>query len=339
MKKVKGLLAMVMVAGLSLGILAACGGGTTTTAAAGETTKAGETTAAAADTGSKKIGYAINNMNDTFQTFVKDAAEAKAKELGYTLQVTDCNEDIIRQQDAVKAFITDGVAAVVVVPVDTSGMDPITTLCAEANIPVVYVNRNPFGLDESKVPAGAYFVGSKEYVAGELQAQQGVKDLEGVTGGYAVLQGILGNEGTTQRTQAVHDVLGKELPDLKMLAEQTGNWQKDQGLTITENWLTNYGDELKAVFANNDEMAIGASNALTSAGRDDVKVYGIDATADGVAAVKEGKLAATVFQDSKGQGGGAVQVAVEAAEGKGPSALTFIDYKLVTKDNADTFDK
>ncbi len=331
----KRLVAFLTATFVAATLLMGCAGGQTTAAKAGETAAATE---AAPATG-QKIGYAINNMNDTFQTFVKDAAEAKAKELGYTLQVTDCNEDIIRQQDAVKAFITDQVAAIIVVPVDTSGMEPITQLCQEAKIPVIYVNRNPFGLDEASVPEGAYFVGSKEYVAGELQATQGVKDLAGVTGGYVVLQGILGNEATTMRTQAVHDVLGKELPNLKFLAEQTGGWQKDQGVTITENWLTNYGDELKAVFANNDEMAIGASNALVSAGREDVKVYGIDATVDGVQAVKDGTLAATVFQDSTGQGAGAVQVAVDVATGKTVSPLTMVDYVLVTLDNVDEFIK
>ena len=314
----KKILAILLVLVLVLGMFTACGGG------AKEEAPADETTAVT-------IGFAQCNLNDTFQTYVVDAAKAKADELGYTLDVQDAQEDVVKQQDQVNAMIEQGYKAIMVVPVDTSAMGPITDAVTKAGIPLIYVNRNPFGTEQP--PQGVYYVGSQEIVAGQLQADYLVKLLgDNVKGGVGILEGLLTNEGAVKRTEGNETVLAK-YPDVKILAKEPGDWQSDKGMSITENWLTAYGKDLTCVLANNDNMAIGAMQALEAAGRTDVIVMGVDAIPDAVKLVQEGKLTATVLQDAKGQGGTGVDVADKAIKGETPEAITWIDFVLIDKDN------
>lgn len=313
----KKILAIVLVLVLAMGMLAACGGGTEE--------EGGD--------GTYKVGYACNNFNDTFQTYIVDAAKAAAKDNGISLDVQDAQEDVIKQQDQVKAMIEQGVNALIVVPVDTSAMEPITSAAQEAGIPLVYVNRNPFG--ENALPEGVYYVGSQEIVAGKFQAEYLI-ELMGEEGGVGILQGILSNEGALKRTEGNETVLS-QYPGVKVLAKETGNWQRDQGMSLTENWLTAYGDGLNAILANNDEMALGAVQALQAAGRTDVIVMGVDAIGDARTAVADGTLAATVLQDAAGQGGGAVSVVAKALAGESVDSVTWIDFVLITPENIKDF--
>ncbi|MBR0600453.1 substrate-binding domain-containing protein [Sinanaerobacter chloroacetimidivorans] len=314
----KKILAILLVLVLTLGMFTACGGGKEDEGAADATVK---------------IGFAQCNLNDTFQTYVVDAAKAKAAELGYTIDVQDAQEDVVKQQDQVNTMIEQGYDAIMVVPVDTAAMGPITDAVTAAGIPLIYVNRNPFGTDNP--PEGVYYVGSQEIVAGQLQGEFLVEKM-GEKGGVGILMGILSNEGAVKRTEGNESVLSK-YPDIKILAKETGEWQYDKGMAITENWLTAYGDQLNAILANNDGMAIGALQALEAAGRDDVIVVGVDAIPDAVNLVAEGKLDATVLQDADGQGAGAVDVISKILGGAAPEAITWIDFVLVTPDNVADF--
>jgi inositol transport system substrate-binding protein len=152
----------------------------------------------------------------------------------------------------------------------------------------------------------------------------------------AILMGILSNEGAIKRTEGNKEILD-QYDGINILAEETGNWQRDQGLSLTENWLTAYGDDLNAILANNDEMALGAVQALQAAGRDDVLVLGVDATPDAREAVRNGDLAATVLQDLSGQGRTGAEIAHEALMGNSPTQVTWIDFVPVTADNVDEF--
>lgn len=319
----KKILAILLVLVLALGMFTACGGSK-------DDGKSGGDKAA-----TKTIGFASCNMNDTFQTYVVDAATAKAKELGYKLDVLDAQEDVVKQQDQVNTMIEQGYKAIIVVPVDTSAMGPITDAVTKAGIPLVYVNRNPFGTEQP--PEGVYYVGSQEVIAGQLQAEYLVKLLgDNVKGGVGILEGILSNEGAVKRTEGNETTLAK-YPGLKILAKEAGDWQSDKGMSITENWITAYGKDLTAVLANNDNMAIGALQALEAAGRDDVIVMGVDAIPDALNLVKQGKLDATVLQDAKGQGSTGVDVADKAVKGEKPEAISWIDFVLVTPDNVDQY--
>ncbi len=311
----KKILAILLVLVLALGMFTACGSSSSDDSSS--------------DAATAKIGFAQCNMNDTFQTYVVDAATTKAQELGYQLDVQDAQEDVVKQQDQVNTMIEQGYDAIMIVPVDTSAMGPITDAVTAAGIPLIYVNRNPFGTEQP--PEGVYYVGSQEIVAGQLQGQYLIEKM-GEKGGVGILQGILSNEGAVKRTEGNEEVLS-QYPDVKILAKEAGDWQSDKGMSITENWLTAYGDELTAVLANNDNMAIGALQALEAAGRDDVIVMGVDAIPDAVNLVNEGKLDATVLQDAKGQGGSGVEVADKAAKGEAVDAITWIDFVLITPDN------
>lgn len=316
MKKIFALMLVLM---LSLGLFAACGD-----SGNGGGGDAGDAI---------KIGFAQCNLNDTFQTYVVDAAKAQAAEYGYTLDVQDAQEDVVKQQDQVNTMIEQGYDVIMVVPVDTSAMQPITDAVTAAGIPLIYVNRNPFGTDNP--PEGVYYVGSQEIVAGELQGKYLV-ELMGEEGGVGILMGILSNEGAVKRTEGNESILS-QYPGIEILAKEAGDWQYDKGMNITENWLTAYGDKLNAVLANNDGMAIGAVQALQAAGREDVIVIGVDAIPDAVDMVAEGTLDATVLQDANGQGAGAVKIANTVVSGGAPAGITWIDFVLVTPDNVEDF--
>lgn len=297
--------------------LAACGGGSEETSEAD---------------GAIKVGYACNNFNDTFQTYIVDAAKVAAAEQGIDLDVQDGQEDVIRQQDQVKAMIEEGIQALIVIAVDTSATQPITDAAKEAGIPLVYVNRNPFG--GAQPPEDVYYIGTQEPEAGKLQVEY-LKKIMPEGGNVAILQGMLTNEAAVKRTEG--NETGLAGSNFNILTIEPANWQRDQGMNVTENWLTAYGDELNVILANNDEMALGAAKAVQAAGRTDVKVLGVDATPDARKAVKDGNLDATVLQDPVGLGNGAIDIVKKAIEGTSQEPITWLPFTLVTPDNVDQY--
>ena len=282
-----------------------------------------------------KVGYVCNNFNDTFQTYVMDAAEAYfdgVSDVEIILQ--DSVEDVIRQQDMVNTLIAQKVDALIVVPVDTSAMEPIVRAAAEADIPLCFVNRNPYAGKD--LPENVYYVGSQEIIAGQQQMNY-MGELLGGEGGVAILMGKLDNEGALKRTEGNESVIADKFPGIDILAKETGNWQRDQGMVLTENWLTAYGADLKGILANNDEMALGAVEALKAAGREDIFVMGVDAIPDAKEAVGSGELAATVLQDAVGQGEGAAKLIHSKLMGEAVDSLVWVPFVLITPENLADF--
>ena len=296
---------------------------------------AGFVATGAATAGQFKIGYCCNNFNDTFQTYIVDAAEKAAADRNIILEVMDGQEDDIRQQDQVNALIQSGVDALIVVPVNTSSVQPIISAARDAEIPLVFVNRNPFS--EMAPPENTYFIGADEMLMGTTQMEYAGKLLGG-KGGICILMGILSNEGALARTAGVHKVVEEQFPGITILAEETANWQRDQGMNVTENWLTAYGDRISAVMANNDEMGLGAIMALSNAGRGDVIVLGVDAITDALVAIEQGTMTATVQQDPVAQGRGGVELAIGLLEGKKPAEqIVRLPAQLIDKSNVKDF--
>ncbi len=282
-----------------------------------------------------KVGYVCNNFNDTFQTYVMDAAEAYfdgVEDVEIVLQ--DSVEDVIRQQDMVNTLIAQKVDALIVVPVDTSAMEPIVKAAAEAKIPLCFVNRNPYAGKE--LPPNVYYVGSQEIIAGQQQMNY-MGELLGGEGGVAILMGKLDNEGALKRTEGNESIISEKYPKINILAKETGNWQRDQGMILTENWLTAYGSDLNGILANNDEMALGAVEALRAAGREDVIVMGVDAIPDAKEAVGKGTMAATVLQDAVGQGEGAAKLIHKVLMGEKTDSLVWVPFVLITPENLADF--
>lgn len=289
-------------------------------------------------TGKVKIGYVINNLNDTFQTYILEAAKEYAKENDIELMVENAEEDTIKQQDKVMSLLQKEVQGIVIVPTDTSAMEPITEAVQQAGIPLAYVNRNPYAGNETDIPDQVFYIGSDEKTGGEMQMEYIGEQLAG-KGNVAILMGILGNEGSMKRTEGVEETAKKNFKDIKILAKETGNWQRDEGMNVTENFITTYEDELNAIISNNDEMALGAIEALKANNMlDKVKVAGLDATPDALEALEKGELTCTIFQDAKGQGSTAVQTVFEAIN-KNPSSekVIYIPFKLVTPENLTEF--
>ncbi len=283
------------------------------------------------------VGVSMALFDDNFLTVLRNGMQDYAKTLnGVTLQVEDAQNDVAKQQSQIQNFIAAGVDAIVVNPVDTDATTAMSKLAADAGIPLVYVNREPVNVDS--LPEKQAFVASNELESGTLEAKE-VCRLLGGKGKAVVMMGELSNQAARMRTKDVHDVLATdECKGIKIVEEQTANWQRTQGSDLMTNWLSS-GVEFDAVIANNDEMAIGAIQALKAAGRDMKKVVvaGVDATQDALAAMQAGDLDVTVFQDAAGQGKGALDAALKIAKGEKVDKKVYIPFQLVTPENVKDF--
>ncbi len=290
-------------------------------------------TAAHAET----IGASMAVFDDKFGTVLRNGMEDYAKSLdGVELQIEDALNDVAKQQSQIQNFIAAGVDAIIVQPVDTDATVVLSKLAADAGIPLVYVNRLPVNIDT--LPETQAFVASNEVDSGTLQTKEVCRLLKG-KGKAVVMMGELSNEAARMRTKDVHDVLATdECKGIEIVQEQTANWQRTQGTDLMTNWLSS-GLEFDAVIANNDEMAIGAIQALKAAGRsmDSVVIGGIDATDDALYAMAAGDLDVTVFQDAVGQGKGSIDAALKLAKGEPLEKKLYIPFVLVTKGNMAEF--
>jgi len=284
-----------------------------------------------------KIGVSMDKFDDNFLTVLRNGMSDYAKTVpGLTLQIEDAKDDVSKQISQVQNFIANRVDAIIVNPVDTSATAAITRAAADAGVPLVYVNRQPIDVD--KLGPKAAFVASNEAESGTLETKEICKLLGG-KGSILVIEGQLRNQAAVQRTKDIHEVISTpECTGIKIIAEQTAEWDRTKGQNLMTNWLSK-GMKFDAVVSNNDEMAIGALQAMKSAGIDTQKavVGGIDATQDALASMKAGDLKVTVFQDAAGQGKGAVDMALALAAGKSVDKKVYIPFQLVTPANMDQF--
>lgn len=279
------------------------------------------------------IGVAMSLFDDNWLTGLRHSMEDHAKGLkDVTVNTEDGQGDIAKQQSQVDNFIAAGVDGIVIMLVDADAGAAISKRAAAAGVPIVFVNNAPSNVDS--LPDKQAFVGSNEEQAGTLETQTVCKMLGG-KGKAVIIQGQLGTTGQRGRTKATHDVLASpECKGIEVVEEQTANWMRTPALDLVTNWLS-AGREFDAVIANNDEMALGAIQALKAAGKpmDEVVVGGVDATADALAAMQAGDLDVTVFQNAKGQGVGAIDTVLKLARGEKVEKKTYIPFELVTKDN------
>ncbi len=281
-----------------------------------------------------RIGLCMASL-DTFLSSLADAAANRANEAGIELTLMDAQDDSIRQSDQAMTFIHSGMDLLVVNIVETNAAPPIVAAAAEANIPLVFVNRNPFANKE--IPANNYVLAPNSLMEGAAGMEYAGKLMNG-KGNIIILQGTLGHEAATNRTDGVKNVIKEKYPDIKVLSEETGDWFRDKGMTVTENLITAYGDQINAVMSNNDEMALGALLALQAYNMNDVIVVGVDGTADGIASVASGTgMTATAYQDPIAQGAGSIELAIKILSGEKVEQLNLLPVRLVTKDNYQEF--
>lgn len=286
-------------------------------------------TAAHAET----FGVSMALFDDNWQTVLRNNMLDHAASLpDVTLQIEDAGGDISRQQSQIENFIASGVDGMIVLLVDSDSGAAMSATANAAGVPLIFVNLMPPNGDS--LPDKQAWVGSDEVLAGTLQATEICKELGG-KGDAVMLLGQLGTSGQRGRTEGVHNVLATpECSGIKLVDEQTANYMRTPGLDLMSNWLTS-GIQPKAVFANNDEMALGAIQALKAAGvpMDQVIVGGVDATKDALAAMKAGDLDVTVFQNAKGQGVAAIDTMLKITKGEPYEKKTVVPFELVTPAN------
>lgn len=286
----------------------------------------------------EKIGVAMSLFDDNYLTVLRHNIERHAGELGVEVQMEDAQGDIARQQSQIENFAASGVDGIITMLVDADSGKAMSKIAEEAGIPLVFVNMLPANMDE--FPAKQAWVGSNEEQAGELQATEMCK-LMGGKGDAVILMGQLGTTGQRGRTAAVERVLKTDAcKGINVLDSQSANWMRTPALDLMTNWLTS-GMQPKGVFANNDEMALGAIQALKASGisMDDVVVGGVDATQDALAAVESGDLDVTVYQSAKGQGEGALDTVLKIAKGEAFGQRVTVPFELVTPANVAEYKK
>lgn len=288
------------------------------------------------------IGVSVARFDDNGLTIMRNGMTEHAASIdGLDLQMEDAQDDVARQLDQINNFIASGVDAIIVNAVDTNATEAMSNAASSAGVPLVYVNRQPINMDT--LPEGQAFVASNEIESGTLAAFRMCQDLraQGKSGGAKayMLMGQLSNQAAVQRSKDFHDVIGMDMCNfITLIDEQTANWSRDQAQDLMTNWISS-GEEFDAVFGNNDEMAIGAIQAMKAAGisMDDVVVGGVDATPDALVAMQAGEMDVTVFQDLAGQGAGSIDTAIKLANGEDVDKTVFIPFKLVTPENVADF--
>ena len=273
-----------------------------------------------------KIGLTMK-FDDLWLTTLRDAMTAYAQsQPGVELIAVDSKEDVATQLGQVENFVAQGVDAIIIIPANTDAADPMTKAAQDAGIPLVYVNRIP-----SNLPEGVAYVGSDSIQAGIMQAEWLAEKLGG-KGNVVIMNGDLAQEAAQKRTEGEKQVFAT-FPDIQIIKEDTASWDRAQGLALMENWLST-GDQIDAVASNNDEMAIGALQAIEAAGLlGQILVGGVDASPDALAEMDKGRLNVTVFQNAKGQGEGGIQAAIALARGEKIDQITWIPFELVTPEN------
>ena len=275
------------------------------------------------------IGVSLLNLSNEFVVTLREAMEARAKELGVRLIVNDAQRSPERQVQQVETFVAQKVDAIVLNPCEVEASSPAVQKALAAGIPVVNVNS------ETKAAPTA-FVGSRDEESARLGMAFIAQRLRG-QGGVLMMEGYMGQAAQIKRSEGAREILAKN-PGLRLLAAQTAEWDRAKAVTLMENWLQAYGASVQAVFAQNDEMAMGVLLALERAGRKkDVVVVGVDAIDDALLAVRDGRLDATVFQDGRGQGRGAIEAALRLIRKEAVEKESFIPFQLVTKENAENF--
>lgn len=282
-----------------------------------------------------RIGVSIAMVDDNFMTYVRSGLEDAAKKEKVQIQFEDAQGDVVRQLNQIEGFLSQKVDAVIVLPVDTAATANMTRAAVAAKTPLVYVNRRP---DERVLPKGVVAVASNDIEAGQLQMRY-LADKLGGKGNLAIIMGDLAQNATHGRTEGVKQVL-KDYPEIKIVEQQSADWQRNKGMDLTSNWLL-AGSNFDAIISNNDEMAIGAAMALQQAGKAKgaIPIVGVDGLPDGLAAIKRGQLAASVFQDPKAQATSALLAAVKMIKGDPVEADVWVPYQLITPDQVPAFEQ
>ncbi|WP_432463783.1 ribose ABC transporter substrate-binding protein RbsB [Agarivorans sp. QJM3NY_33] len=273
-------------------------------------------TTAAADT----LAMVVSTLNNPFFVSMKDGAEAKAKQLGYDLLVLDSQNDPSRELSNVEDLTVRGVKAILINPTDSDAVSNAIRIANHAKIPVLTLDRGASRGDVVSHIASDNVAGGK--MAGEFIVQQA-----GATAKVIQLEGIAGTSAARERGQGFMQAV--ESSKMQLLGSQPADFDRTKGLNVMENMLAANPD-VKAVFAQNDEMALGALRAVQASGKK-VLIVGFDGTDDGIAAVKRGLMAATIAQQPEKIGALGIETADRMLKGETVEKYIPVPLKVVTK--------
>ena len=363
MKKVLAfMLAAMMMASVAVG----CGNdsNTSSTESTGTDSTAStdnneEPSEAGTDASDVSIGSCVYKFDDTFMTGVRNTMTARAEELGAKIDIVDSQNKQPTQNEQVDTFITKGVNALIVNPVDLTAAGPIITKAKDADLPIVLQNRQPSEEDMNSYDQ-AWYVGCKAEqsgtMSGEIIADYFTAHPEADKNGdgkvqYVMIQGEPGHQDATLRSEYAPKAIEEAGFGVEQLAADTAMWDKVKATDLMAAFISSQGiDKIEAVLCNNDDMALGAIEALKAEGYNSgdeskyIPVVGVDATAPALEAMKDGSLLGTVLNDSTSQGNASVNIAVAAAQGKEiteenigypvtDDKYVWVDYVKVTQDN------
>lgn len=307
--------------------LTACGTGGATGGDAGATDTG--TTATSDGGAGGTVGLALSTLQNPFFVTLRDGAQQAADDAGIELVVADAQDDAQTQADDLQNFISQGVDVIVVNPVDSAAIVPSIEAANEAGIPVVTVDR---GADGGEI---ASHIASDNVLGGQLAGEYLFEQIGGA-GNVAMLEGVPGTSAARDRGEGFTNALD-EAADVELVANQTANFNREEGFTVAQNILQS-NPELDGIFAQNDEMALGAVEAAREAGAlEDLVIVGFDATDDALAAIEAGEMAATVAQQPDVLGARGIETAAAIIAGDEVDAEQPVEVQLVTADNVSEF--
>ena len=265
--------------------------------------------------GNGSIGFSVSTLNNPFFVTLSEGAKEKAKEADVELIVVDAGDDAAKQTSDIEDLISKKISVLIVNPVDSDAVAPAVEDAIAKGIKVISVDRAVNGVDVDCAIAS-------DNVAGAKMATEYLVELVGEGSKVAELEGVSGASATIDRGAGFHEVADKQLD---VVSKQTANFNRSEGMNVMENMLQSNSD-IKGVFAHNDEMALGAVEAI---GSKDIVVVGFDATDDALAAIKDGKMAATVAQKPDLMGQTAVETAVKLINGEGVEKTIPVEVELI----------
>ncbi|MEU4027546.1 ABC transporter permease/substrate-binding protein [Streptomyces anulatus] len=278
--------------------------------------------------GTTKVGMSLSTLNNPFFVQMKEGAQAEAEKAGIDLTVTDAQNDASQQANQLQNFTSSGVSSIIVNPVDSDAVGPGVRSANKADIPVIAADRGVNKADTATLVAS-------DNVAGGKLAADALADKLGGKGSIVILQGTAGTSASRERGAGFAEGL-KAYPDIKVVAKQPADFDRTKGLDVMTNLIQSHPG-VTGVFAENDEMALGAAKALGGKAGKSVQVVGFDGTPDGLKAVEAGTLYASVAQQPAELGKIAVQNAVKAAKDEKVESTVKVPVKVVTRENVADF--
>lgn len=283
----------------------------------------GGSTGSKASGASGAIGLSISTQNNPFFVTLAEGAKKAAKQAGVPLTVVDASDDATKQVSDIEDLVSKNVSVLIVNPVDSDAVTGAVEAAIAKGVRVISVDRVVNGVDIDCQIAS-------DNVAGAELATQYIVDTLGENVKTAELVGTSGASAAIDRSQGFHNIADKKL---KVVASQTADFDRTQGMTVMENMLQ-ADSSIQAVFAGNDEMALGAVEAISGA-KKDVLVVGFDATDDAIEAISQGRMGATIAQQPDLIGSTAVENAIRLTKGESIPKEIPVEVTLITKDTVD----